>query len=183
MGLIWLIVIVCAEVWSISKVGHEIGALATIILLAAGFIFGLKLMRSQGINAMIKSSQSLQSGESPVGPIAEGVVKAFAGILLILPGFVSDLIALILLLPFVRKAFARHLAKKGQFQGFAAGNMGGFGMFGGGFVPGGFGSGNFGKGPGVRDGGNIYEHDGSARVDDKDVIEGQVLEHKPERKE
>lgn len=178
MGLIWLIVIVCAEVWSISKVGHEIGALATLILLAAGFIFGLKLMRSQGINAMIKSSQSMQSGESPMEPIADGIVKAFAGILLILPGFISDLVALILLLPFVRKAFARHLAKKGQFQGFAAGNMGGFGMFGGGF-----GAGGFGKGPGANDGGNIYEHDGSARVDDKDVIEGQVLEHKPERKE
>lgn len=178
MGLIWLIVIVCAEVWSISKVGHEIGALATLILLAAGFIFGLKLMRSQGINAMIKSSQSMQSGESPMEPIADGIVKAFAGILLILPGFISDLVALILLLPFVRKAFARYLAKKGQFQGFAAGNMGGFGMFGGGF-----GAGGFGKGPGANDGGNIYEHDGSARVDDKDVIEGQVLEHKPERKE
>ncbi len=179
MGLLWLIVIVCAEVWSISKVGHEIGALATLVLLAAGFIFGLKLMRSQGINAMIKSSQSMQSGESPMEPIAEGIVKAFAGILLILPGFISDLVALILLLPFVRKAFARHLAKKGQFQGFAAGNMGGFGMFGGGL--GGFGAGGFNR-PGANDGGNIYEHEGSARVEDKDVIEGQVIEHKPERK-
>lgn len=177
MGLIWLIVIVCAEVWSISKVGHEIGTLATLVLLAAGFIFGLKLMRSQGINAMIKSSQSLQAGESPMEPIAGGIVKAFAGILLILPGFISDLVALILLLPFVRNAFARHLAKKGQFQGFAAGNMGGFGMFGGGFGAGGF------NRPGANDGGNIYEHDGSARVEDKDVIEGQVLEHKPERKD
>lgn len=175
MGLLWLIVIVCAEVWSISKVGHEIGALPTLILLAAGFIFGVKLMRSQGINAMIKSSQSMQSGESPMGPISEGIVKAFAGILLIVPGFISDVVALIILLPFVRKAFARHLAKKGQFQGFAAGNMGGFGMFGAGL-------GGFNR-PGANDGGNIYEHDGSARVEDKDVIEGQVLEHKPERKE
>lgn len=177
MGLLWLIVIVVAEFWSISKVGHEIGALATLILLAAGFIFGVKLMRSQGLGAMAKSAQSMQSGESPMGAIAEGVVKAFAGILLILPGFISDLIALIILLPFVRKAFARRLAGKGQFQGFAAGNMGGFGMFGGGFGAGGFGK------PGANDGGNIYEHDGSARVEDKDVIEGQVLEHKPERKE
>jgi UPF0716 protein FxsA len=131
---------------------------------------------------MIKSSQSMQAGESPLGPIAEGIVKAFAGILLIVPGFVSDGVALVLLLPFVRKAFARHLMKKGQFQGFAAGNMGSFGMFGGGFGSGGFGVGGANR-PGANDGGNIYEHDGSARVEDEDVLEGQVLEHKPEPKD
>jgi UPF0716 family protein affecting phage T7 exclusion len=84
---------------------------------------------------------------------------------------VSDFFALLILLPFVRNVFARHLAKKGQFQGFANGSFGqgGFGGFGKGF--GGFG------GPSAANEGNVYEHDGSTRPTEK-VIEGQVIEHK-----
>jgi UPF0716 protein FxsA len=146
--------------------------------LIAGFFFGLQLMRAQGINAMIKANQAAQSAQSPLGPIAEGIVKAFAGILLIIPGFFSDIIAILILLPFVRKGFARYLAKKGQFQGFATNGFGqgGFGAFGSG------GFGGFGK-PSVNDdiaGGNVYEHDGSAKPNEK-VIEGQVIEHKSDK--
>ncbi len=150
------------------------GGWATFILLMAGFIFGVKLMRSQGLHAAMKAAQGVQLGESPLAPLATGIVKAFAGILLIIPGFVSDFFALLILLPFVRNGFARHLAKKGQFQGFANGSFGqnGFGGFGaGGFRKGGFG------GPSAANEGNIYEHDGSAKPTEK-VIEGQVIEHK-----
>jgi len=178
LGLLWFFVLLFAEIWSIIKMSEHIGGWATFILLVAGFFFGLQLMRAQGINAMLKASQAAQTAQSPLAPIAEGIVKAFAGILLIIPGFFSDVIALIILLPFVRKGFARHLAKKGQFQGFSAGGFGqgGFGVFGG-----------FGK-TGANDdysGGNVYDHDGNARVDEDAkgrIIEGQVIELKPERK-
>lgn len=175
LGLLWLVVMFFIEIWSIIKVSQHVGFLAVLVLLIAGFIFGLKLMRSQGINAMIKASQNGQ--ESPLAPIAAGIVKAFAGILLIIPGFISDLIALVILLPFVRNAFAGYIARKGQFQGFA----GGFGKGG----LGGFGQAGFGK-PSANDdyaSGNVYDHDGSAKVDEDSssgrVIEGQVIELKP----
>lgn len=173
LGFLWFFALLFAEIWSIIKMSEYIGGWATFILLVAGFFFGLQLMRAQGINAMIKANKAAQSAQSPLGPIAEGIVKAFAGILLIIPGFFSDLIAILLLLPFVRKGFARHLAKKGQFQGFASGGFGqgGFGAFGG-----------FGK-PGANDdfaGGNVYEHDGSAKPNEK-IIEGQVIEHKSDK--
>jgi len=180
----WLLVLLFAEVWSIIKMSDYVGFWAALVLLVAGFIFGLKLMRSQGINAMMKASQGVQAGESPLAPLAAGIVKAFAGILLIIPGFFTDVIALILLMPFVGNAFARYIAKKGQFQGFAAGS--GFGgAFGqGGFGKGGFGAGSLGK-PGANDdyaGGNVYDHDGSAKVDESStgrILEGQVIEMKP----
>jgi UPF0716 protein FxsA len=186
LGLLWLFVLLFAEIWSIIKMSEHIGGWATFILLVAGFFFGLQLMRAQGIGTMIKASQAAQSAQSPLGPIAEGIVKAFAGVLLIIPGFFSDVIAILILIPFVRKGFARYLAKKGQFQGFAGGGFGqgGFSSFG----QGGFGG--FGK-RGANDdsaGGNIYEHDGSAKVNaasdralkaktrDEDIIEGEIIE-------
>lgn len=182
LGLIGLLVLVFIEIGSIVKMSHYVGGWATLVLLLAGFIFGLKLMRSQGLNALLKTAQGTAPGESPLAPLAGGIVKAFAGILLIIPGFVSDIFALIILLPAVRNSFARHLAKKGQFQGFAAGSFG----------AGGFGTGGFGKGFGGFGGanaaneGNVYEHDGSAQphvqpngTPSERLIQGQVIEHKP----
>lgn len=180
LGLIWLLVLLVIEIWSIVKVSAYVGGWATLVLLVAGFIFGLKLMRSQGLNAMMKVAQGVQPGESPLAPLATGIVKAFAGILLIIPGFVSDFFALLILLPFVRNSFARHLAKKGQFQGFANGSFGQNGF-------GGFGAGSFGKGgfggfsANAANEGNVYEHDGSAKPSEKPsqkIGEGQVIEHK-----
>jgi len=184
MGLLWFLVLAAVEVWSIIQMSHFVGGLATFILLLAGFIFGLQLMRAQGINAMIKSAQNMQHGESPLAPLADGIVKAFAGILLLIPGFVTDVLALLLLLPFVRKAFARYLAKKGQFQAFASGGQG-FGGFGtGGFGMGGFKMGGFNTS--ANDDsmqGNVYEHEGSITQANVEVIEAQVVEIKPEKKD
>lgn len=194
LGVLWVFVILFGEIWSIIRMSEWVGGWATFVLLVAGFIFGLQLMRSQGINSMLQASQNVQAGESPLAPLAGGIVKAFAGILLIIPGFITDIIALIILLPFVRNAFARYLAKKGQFQGFAANGFGkgGFsGAFGQGFGgQGGFGG--FGKSSANDDyaGGNVYDHDGSAKVDEDSTsgrvlegkVEGQVIELKPRKK-
>lgn len=179
MGFVWFFLLVFAEIWSIIKVSHHIGAWATLILLVAGFIFGLKLMRSQGINALMKNSQNVQSGESLLAPLAQGIVNAFAGILLIIPGFITDIIALIILLPFVRKKFAAYLAKKGQFQGFGVGgfNKAGFG--------GAFGANGFGR-QGAHDDfirGNVYEHKGPAERVDEAASSGRILEHEPDKKD
>jgi UPF0716 protein FxsA len=185
LGVLWIFALLFVEIWSIIKMSEYVGFLAALVLLIAGFIFGLQLMRSQGINAMMKAAQNTQLDESPLGPLASAMVKAFAGILLIIPGFVSDLVALIILSPFVRNAFARYLLKKGQF--FPAGGFG-KGGFGGVFGQGAFGQGTFGGfgKPGANNnaGGNIYDHDGSARVEEKGgrVLEGQVIEGKSEDK-
>ena len=174
--MIWFFLMVFLEVWSIIRVSDHIGALATLVLLVAGFVFGLQLMRSQGINAMMKAAQSVQPGESPLAPLAEAIVRAFAGILLIIPGFFTDVIAMILLLPFVRKAFGRYLAKKGQFQGFAAGG------FGASSFSGAFGAKEFGSGAFDQSHGNVYEHKGSAKSLADEIPSGLILDHKPDDK-
>ncbi len=198
LGVLWLFVMLFGEVWSIIRMSDYVGGFATLVLLVTGFIFGLQLMRSQGLNAMLKASQNVKGGESPLAPLAGGIVKAFAGILLIIPGFISDVMALVILLPFVRNGFARYIAKKGQFKGFAAGGLGA-GGFGGAFNRDAFGQGAAGKGgftgfgkPSANDdfsGGNVYDHDGSAKVDEGSTdrvlegkVEGQVIELKPKHK-
>lgn len=185
LGILWLFALLFVEVWSIIKMSDYLGFLAVLVLLIAGFIFGLQLMRSQGINAMVKASQNAPATESPLAPLAGGIVKAFAGILLIIPGFISDVVALIILLPAVRNSFARYIAKKGQFQGFAAGSFGKGGL-GGAFGQSGFGG--FGR-PSANDdlaSGNVYDHDGSARVDEDSkagrTLEGQVVDFPPKDK-
>lgn len=173
LGIVWFFLLVFAEAWSIIQMIHNIGALATLILLAAGVIFGLQLMRSQGINSLVQGAQQVKPNGSPLAPLAKAVVRALAGILLIIPGFISDALALIILLPFVQNAFAGYLTKKSRFQGFAGGSFGNSGfsnMFGaGGFVA-----------PGANDGnsrGHFYERRGAARRVDDDIARGRVLEH------
>jgi UPF0716 protein FxsA len=85
----------------------------------AGIIFsgmaGAALLRSQGL-AMAQQAQSqMRQGEMPIGPLFDGACLALAGILLLLPGFVTDLLALPLFMPPFRRLLRRILAK--QFGG------------------------------------------------------------------
>lgn len=177
------LMLIVLEIWSIIKVGQQIGVLATLVLLVAGFVFGSQVLRAQGIASLIQSAQQAQAGKSPLNAIAGGLITAFAGILLIIPGFVSDIIAIILLVPFVRNALVKRMLNKGNIMGFAAG----------GFAKAGFGRGGF--KPGANDdvmGGNIYEHDGPASssrgvkersfIEQKDdVVDAEIIEDKPEK--
>lgn len=164
------LMLIVLEIWSIIKVGQQIGVLATLVLLVAGFIFGSQLMRAQGIASLMQSAQQAQAGKSPLNAVAGGLITAIAGILLIIPGFISDLIAIILLLPFVRNALVKRMLGKGNLMGFS---MGGFGSAG-------FGMGGFKRG--ANDdvmGGNVYEHDGPANSS-RDVKERNFIEQKDE---
>lgn len=172
-------VLLFVEVWSIIKVGHQIGTLATLMLLIAGVIVGMQLMRSQGISALRKTTQQMKEGQSPLAPLAAAIINAFAGLLFMFPGFVGDVMAITLLLPFVRNAIVLRLLKKSQFQGFAAGSFGD-NPFGSGL--GGFGAQGFGRA--ANDDptkGNVYEHDASA-TPKEDAVEGKVIDFIPHNK-
>ncbi len=116
LGLIWLLVLLVIEIWSIISMSDYVGGWATLVLLVAGFIFGLKLMRSQGLNAMMKAAQGVQPGESPLAPLATGIVKAFAGILLIIPGFVATFSARQICLPLCAMVLRVTSLKRASFK-------------------------------------------------------------------
>ncbi|MCC6467579.1 MAG: FxsA family protein [Alphaproteobacteria bacterium] len=97
------ILVVFAEIATFIAVGKAIGVLATLALLALSLIGGLMLVRVLGLDALRRAEASLARGESPAGAVFDAACVALAGVLLALPGFLSDIVALCLLVRPLRK--------------------------------------------------------------------------------
>lgn len=106
--LLSILLIPLVEIAIFIKVGQAVGVLNTLLLLIAAGIGGALLLRLQGWATLIRLRQRLATGEAPVRELFDAACLALAGVLLILPGFLSDLLALLLLIPPVRSlAYAR----------------------------------------------------------------------------
>lgn len=107
MGL-WLFLTFVAlpiiEIALFVVVGGQIGVLWTVTLVLLAALVGIGVIRAQGLYALQRLQQSVDRGGSPVGPMADGALKVVAGILLIVPGFLTDAVGLLLLVPPVRRA-------------------------------------------------------------------------------
>jgi UPF0716 protein FxsA len=95
------------EVASIVQVSHWIGAVPTFLLLAAGATFGVYLIRSQSLLLGSRMLEAMREGVPPQKPMLDGGMIIFAGILFMVPGFVTDFLALLLLIPAARRQFFR----------------------------------------------------------------------------
>ena len=97
------------EIYVLIQVGHQIGALWTIALLIAVAAFGSALLRLQGLATLANVRAAMARGELPTEAILEGLVLLVAGVLMVTPGFVTDIAGLLCLLPPLRRAIARAL--------------------------------------------------------------------------
>lgn len=97
------------EIAGFVVVGSRIGALATVGLVLASAILGAAVLRRAGVDAMRRMQHDLDSGGEPQGHVADSAMKVVAAILLMVPGFVSDIIGLLLLVPAVRRYLFRRL--------------------------------------------------------------------------
>ena len=113
------LIVPLTEVWLLVTVGGLIGAGWTIFLVVLTAVIGASLVRSQGINTLARSQNSLARGELPAVELLEGGVLLIAGALLLTPGFFTDGIGFLLLVPPLRRwvirtwilrALGRHLA-------------------------------------------------------------------------
>jgi UPF0716 protein FxsA len=95
------------EIYLFIQVGAQIGALPTILLALAIMALGSFLIRHQGVLTLLRVRDSLQQGRAPAMALLEGVVMLLAGVLFLLPGFFTDLIALLLAIPPLRRALIR----------------------------------------------------------------------------
>lgn len=125
MPLLFL-VLPLAEIAGFVVVGSEIGVLATIALILATTVLGAVLLRIQGLGAMDKMKDALRSGVSPGRDMVHAVMIMLAGILLILPGFISDAFGILLFIPPVREAVWRFLSSRIVVVDAAGGYTGGF---------------------------------------------------------
>jgi len=101
------IVVPLAELYVIYKVGDAIGLLPTLAILAADSLLGSWLLRSQGRAVWNRFNAAVGGGRVPHSEVIDGVLVIFGGAFLITPGFLTDVIGLLLLLPPTRAAFRR----------------------------------------------------------------------------
>jgi UPF0716 protein FxsA len=106
------IVVPIAELYVIIQVGQAIGVLPTVAILLADSLLGSWLLRQQGRAAWRRFNAALQAGRAPARETIEGALILMGGALLLTPGFLSDLLGLVLLLPPTRALVVRVLARR-----------------------------------------------------------------------
>jgi UPF0716 protein FxsA len=105
-----------AELYVLIKVGGSIGALATILLLVLSGIAGILLLRLAGFATAWRARERLARGELPEREMLQGLMMAIGGGLLFLPGFISDVLALVVLFPPTRNFLFRQINRRIEAQ-------------------------------------------------------------------
>ena len=109
-AILFIISIPLIEIYLIIKVGAEIGAINTIFLILFTAITGVYFARLAGLNAIRSGFNQLIRNEIPIYEIISGAALAFAALLLIIPGFLTDLFGFLLIIPITRKFFIRSIS-------------------------------------------------------------------------
>ena len=99
-----LLVVPVAELWVIVQVSGEIGVIPTLLLLLAVSVAGAWLLKQQGIATWRRLQDTMASGQIPTKEVTDGALILLGGALLLTPGFLSDVVGLVLLLPASRSA-------------------------------------------------------------------------------
>ena len=107
--LLALVVVPIVELYVIIQVGQQIGALPTVALLVVVSVLGAALLRREGSRAWRAFREATVAGRVPAREVADGALVLLAGSLLLTPGFVSDVVGLLLLVPPARAVLRRVL--------------------------------------------------------------------------
>lgn len=99
------------EIAGFVVIGGRIGLGATLVWVLAAAIGGISLIRQGGLNAVTKLQAAMNQGREPGHTLIDGAATVIAGLLLVIPGFISDFLALILLLPWTRDFLLRRMAR------------------------------------------------------------------------
>ena len=114
--LIALILVPVIEIYLFIKIGSQIGALTTITLIFVTAILGIIYARYEGLNTLKSAFVQLVKNEIPVYEIISGAAITFAALLLIIPGFATDIIGFLLIFPLSRKFVLKILSSKFQMK-------------------------------------------------------------------
>ena len=110
--LLAVILVPMAEIYLLIKIGSQIGALITILLIFATAIVGIYYAKYEGINILKSGFIQLSKNQAPTYEMISGAAVAFAALLLIVPGFITDIIGFFLIFPFSRKFVFTFFKKK-----------------------------------------------------------------------
>jgi len=110
--ILFIIGIPLIEIYLMIKVGGVIGAFNTIFLIFFTAITGIYFARLEGINTLRSGFSQLIKNEIPIYEIISGAVLTFAALLLIIPGFLTDIIGFLLIIPITRKIIIKNISTK-----------------------------------------------------------------------
>jgi UPF0716 protein FxsA len=116
MPLLLFIIVPLIELYLIIVVGGAIGALWTVLLVILTAAIGVSLLRIQGMSTLTRAQKNMAQGQIPAMEMMEGIALAVAGVLLITPGFITDAIGFLFLLPGSRQAIIRYILARSSVQ-------------------------------------------------------------------
>ena len=107
-----IILVPIIEIYLLIKIGSQIGAIITILLIFTTAIVGVYYAKYEGLNTLKSGFAQLSKNEAPAYEVISGAAIAFAALLLIVPGFATDIFGFLLIFPISRKFFFSKFAKK-----------------------------------------------------------------------
>ena len=110
--ILFIIGIPIIEIYLMIKIGGVIGAFNTIFLIFFTAITGIYYARLEGLSAIRSGFNQLVKNEVPIYEIISGAILAFAALLLIIPGFLTDLVGFLLIIPVTRKILIKNISSK-----------------------------------------------------------------------
>lgn len=132
MGKLFLLFVIMpiAEIAVLINVGEIIGGWNTVLLVILSAMIGAYLVKREGVSTLAQAQLKMQQGQVPAEEIGSGLLLLVAGVLLVTPGFITDVFGLLLTLPFTRKKIGGVLfhALNGKMHASAHFSQGGFGQ-------------------------------------------------------
>ena len=110
--LLTIIIIPVIEIYLLIKIGSQIGAISTIFLIFTTAIVGVYYAKYEGLNTLKSAIVQLSRNETPTYQVLSGTVIAFAALLLIIPGFATDILGFFLIFPITRKIILNKFSKR-----------------------------------------------------------------------
>ena len=114
--LLSIILIPAIEIYLLIKIGSQIGAIITICLIFMTAIIGIYYAKYEGLNTLKSGFSQISKNETPAYEVISGAAIAFAALLLIIPGFVTDIMGFLLIFPLSRKLIFNKLSKKFKYK-------------------------------------------------------------------
>ena len=111
-----IILVPAIEIYLLIKIGSQIGAITTILLIFTTAVVGVYYAKFEGLNTLKSGFLQLSRNESPTYEVISGAAIAFAALLLIIPGFITDIIGFLLIFPVSRKLLFSKISKKYKFK-------------------------------------------------------------------
>lgn len=120
------LVVPVVEIYLLIQVGSVIGALPTILLVVSTAVVGAYLLRQQGLSTLSRFQKNMATGVMPAREMLEGVLLLIGGALLMTPGFFTDAVGFMCLLPFTRRFLVDQLISRSVIKASGVGGVSGF---------------------------------------------------------